>query len=60
MLSRRAFLASTASLAVTAGITGAHAVMGPNDKFDLLIKGGDVLIPANHCAVAATSAFAMA
>ncbi|MGA7519204.1 MAG: amidohydrolase, partial [Pseudolabrys sp.] len=46
MLSRRAFLASTASLAVTAGITGAHAVMGPNDKFDLLIKGGDVLDPS--------------
>ena len=43
MLSRRAFLTSTASLAVTAGITGTHAAMGPNDKFDLLIKGGDVL-----------------
>jgi len=46
MLSRRAFLASTASLAVTAGITGTHAAMGPNDKFDLLIKGGDVLDPS--------------
>src|SRR6516165_6200405 len=46
MLSRRAFLTSTASLAVTAGITGTHAAMGPNDKFDLLIKGGDVLDPS--------------
>jgi len=46
MLSRRAFLVSTASLAVTAGITGGRAAMGPNDKFDLLIKGGDVLDPS--------------
>src|SRR6478735_381086 len=46
MLSRRAFLASTASLAVTAGITGTQAAMGPNDKFDLLVKGGDVLDPS--------------
>jgi dihydroorotase len=46
MLSPRAFLASTASLAATAGITGTHAAMGPNDKFDLLVKGGDVLDPS--------------
>ena len=46
MLSRRDFLASTAALAATAGIGGAHAAMGPNDKFDLLIKGGDVLDPS--------------
>ena len=46
MLSRREFLASTASLALTAGIGAAHAAMGPNDKFDLLIKGGDVLDPS--------------
>jgi dihydroorotase len=46
MLSRREFLASSASLAVTMGISGAHAAMGPNDKFDLLIKGGDVLDPS--------------
>jgi dihydroorotase len=45
MLSRRNFLASAASL-VAAGINGAHAAMGPNDKFDLLIKGGDVLDPS--------------
>ena len=46
MLSRRAFLASTASLAVTVGATDSKAAMGPNDKFDLLIKGGDVLDPS--------------
>jgi len=46
MLSRRAFLASTASLAVATGITGTQAAMGPNDKFDLLVKGGDVLDPS--------------
>src|SRR5207344_1973819 len=46
MLSRREFLASTASLALTAGVGSAHAAMGPDDKFDLLIKGGDVLDPS--------------
>src|ERR1041385_3901368 len=40
-LSRREFLASTAALALTAG--GASAAMGPNDKFDLVIKAGNVL-----------------
>jgi dihydroorotase len=25
-----------------------HAAMGPNDKFDLLIKGGDVLDPSQR------------
>src|SRR5215475_13866084 len=46
MLSRREFLASTCSLALAAGTGAAHAAMGPNDKFDLLIKGGDVLDPS--------------
>ena len=46
MLSRREFRASAASLAATAGMGSAHAAMGPNDKFDLLIKGGDVLDPS--------------
>lgn len=46
MLSRRDFLASTAALTATAGFGGAHAAMGPDDKFDLLIKGGDVLDPS--------------
>lgn len=45
VFSRRNILLSTAALALTAG-TGARAAMGPNDKFDLLIKGGDVLDPS--------------
>src|SRR5213595_1272361 len=44
MLSRREFLASTAALALSAG--PAYSAMGPNDKFDLVIKGGDVLDPS--------------
>src|SRR5512132_4561708 len=46
MLSRREFLAAAGSLAVTAGSGSAYAAMGPNDKFALLIKGGDVLDPS--------------
>jgi hypothetical protein len=60
MLSRRAFLASTASLAVTVGITGSKAAMGPNDKFDLLSRAATCSIPVSHCAGDATSAFGMA
>src|SRR5205809_7634233 len=45
VLSRREFLASTAALAVASGMP-AHAAMGPNDKFDLVVKGGDVLDPS--------------
>jgi hypothetical protein len=59
MLSRRAFLASTASLAVTAGITGTQAAMGPNDKFDLLVKGM-CSIPVSRYAAAATSVYGSA
>ena len=44
--SRRDFLELTGS-ATVAGIAGrANAAMGPNDKFDLVIKGGDVLDPS--------------
>ena len=47
-LSRRNFLAITGSAAVTAGrfSTTANAAMGPTDKFDLVIKGGEVLDPS--------------
>jgi dihydroorotase len=49
-VSRRAFLVSTGSfgLAVAAATLGgsARAAIGPDDKFDLLIKGGDVLDPS--------------
>jgi dihydroorotase len=45
--SRRRFLASAGAfaLAVGGGKPG-RAAMGPNDKFDLAIKGGDVLDPS--------------
>src|SRR5882762_11377114 len=49
-VSRRDFLVSTGSfaLAVAAATLGgsAHAAIGPDDKFDLVIKGGDVLDPS--------------
>jgi dihydroorotase len=49
-LSRRNFLgvAGSAAAATLSGrfTTCADAAMGPNDKFDLVIKGGDVLDPS--------------
>jgi dihydroorotase len=49
-LSRRNFLAlsGSAAAATLSGriTTSASAAMGPNDKFDLVIKGGDVLDPS--------------
>src|ERR1700742_2035652 len=49
-LSRRNFLALTGSAAAATlsprFATSANAAMGPNDKFDLVIKGGDVLDPS--------------
>jgi len=45
-VSRRHFLGLTGSAAVAAISGGANAAMGPNDKFDLVIKGGDVLDPS--------------
>jgi dihydroorotase len=49
-LSRRKFLGAV-SAAAASGTTGliagaVHAAMGPNDKFDLVIKGGEVLDPS--------------
>jgi dihydroorotase len=45
--SRRRFLSGSASVAALAatglGSRAAMAAMGPNDKFDLVVKGGDVL-----------------
>ena len=43
-LTRRDFLVSSSAFALAAN--SAHAAMGPNDKFDLVIKGGDVLDPS--------------
>src|SRR6201991_652792 len=48
-LSRRNFLALSGSAAAApAPLAGrlANAARGPNDKFDLVIKGGDVLDPS--------------
>jgi dihydroorotase len=47
--SRREFLGSAGSF-VLAAASGApaFAAMGPNDKFDLVIKGGDVLDPSQN------------
>src|SRR6476646_9893211 len=48
-LSRRQFLAHSASgLALAATGGAAVAAMGPNDKFDLLVKGGEVLDPSQN------------
>jgi dihydroorotase len=46
LASRRGVLTGAASLALTAAGGPAFAAMGPNDKFDLVIKGGDVLDPS--------------
>src|SRR5689334_734846 len=45
-LSRRNFLALTGGVAATAIAKPAEAAIGPNDKFDLVIKGGEVLDPS--------------
>src|SRR5215813_2721888 len=45
-LSRRNFLKLTGSAAAAALTGSANAAMGPSDKFDLVIKGGDVLDPS--------------
>jgi dihydroorotase len=44
---RRDFLVSAGSIAAATAFAGpARAVMGPDDKFDLVIKGGEVLDPS--------------
>jgi dihydroorotase len=45
-VSRRQLLAGTASLALSSGAAPAFAAMGPNDMFDLVVKGGDVIDPS--------------
>jgi dihydroorotase len=45
-LSRRRFLTLTSSTAAAALSGRAHAAIGPTEKFDLVIKGGDVLDPS--------------
>src|SRR6516164_6982892 len=44
---RREFLVAAGSIAASTALAGsARAVMGPDDKFDLVIKNGDVLDPS--------------
>ena len=43
LISRRDFLAATSTAAIAATMGPAQAAMGPNDKFDLVIKGGEVI-----------------
>src|SRR4051794_23908391 len=45
-LSHRDLLAGVGASALAAAAFPARAAMGPNDKFDLVIKGGDVLDPS--------------
>jgi dihydroorotase len=48
-IDRRHFLLNLGALAATQALpSAARATMGPEDKFDLLIKGGDVLDPSQH------------
>ncbi|MGN1289346.1 MAG: twin-arginine translocation signal domain-containing protein, partial [Bradyrhizobium sp.] len=44
--SRRDFLKATGSAAASAIAGPAAAAMGPDDKFDLVIKSGDVIDPS--------------
>jgi dihydroorotase len=48
LASRRHVLTGAASLALTAAGGPAFAAMRPDDKFDLVIKGGDVLDPSQQ------------
>src|SRR5437762_10868120 len=46
-LSRRQFLSGSAAAALSGHLANpAYAAIGPTDKFDLVIKGGDVLDPS--------------
>src|SRR5688572_9699108 len=48
-LDRRSFVLSAAASATLAALPGAvRAAMGPNDKFDLVIRGGEVLDPSQR------------
>jgi dihydroorotase len=46
--SRRNFISGAGAFALSGLASGVHAAMGPQDKFDLLIKGGEVLDPSQN------------
>ena len=43
---RRKFLSTTGALVAASASANLWAAMGPNDKFDLVVKGGEVLDPS--------------
>jgi dihydroorotase len=45
-ISRRDFLATASAFTLAAAASPSRAAMGPDDKFDLVIKGGNVLDPS--------------
>jgi dihydroorotase len=45
---RRKFLSTTGALVAAGAGAGVWAAMGPNDKFDVVIKGGEVLDPSQN------------
>jgi len=45
-VTRRKFIGAAGSVAAALAIQPVRAAMGPNDKFDLVIKGGDLLDPS--------------
>jgi len=47
-ITRRQFVLGVGAVAAGSLVSAVHAAMGPNDKFDLLIKGGDVLDPSQR------------
>ena len=47
-IDRRRFLLSAGAIAAMQLSSAVRAAMGPDDKFDLLIKGGDVLDPSQR------------
>ena len=58
---RRQFLSTAGSFALSAaGTSLAHAAMGPNDKFDLVIKGVTCSTRVRTCMESVTSASALA
>src|SRR6266567_2394098 len=64
IVSRRDFLIGASSTALGTAAAGlyhpARAAMRPEDKFDLVIKGGEVLDPSQTLRAGATSASATA
>ena len=49
---RREFISQSVSLlalgAAGLGVSDAFSAMGPNDKFDLVIKGGEAIDPTHY------------